>query len=143
MQVLSFIVLFATGVFAGAAIYVSFIEHPARMSLGAERALAEFRPSYKRGAVMQASLAAIGGGGGLAVSIMNNNFHWGVGGALLLSGIPYTFAAIMAINARLMDTANPPDGAEAEVLLRRWGQRHAVRTALGVSAFVLMLMAVF
>ena len=60
------IVLFATiallcaGLFAGAAAYVTFVEHPARVSVGTAEAIAEFRPSYRRGAVMQASLAIAG-----------------------------------------------------------------------------------
>jgi hypothetical protein len=137
---LEYLVLIATGIFAGAALYVSAVEHPARMSLGAESALKEFRPSYKRGAVMQASLAAIGGLGGIAVSVMNDSFFFSVGGALLLSAIPYTFVALLALNKRLMEGSL--GSAEAATLLRQWGQRHVVRTALGVSAFVLMLRGV-
>jgi hypothetical protein len=50
----------AAGLFAGAAIYITLVEHPARMSCGAELALQEFRPSYTRAAVMQAALALVG-----------------------------------------------------------------------------------
>ena len=50
----------AAGLFAGAAIYVSAVEHPARVSCGTDLAVREFAPSYKRGAIMQASLALVG-----------------------------------------------------------------------------------
>ena len=50
----------AAGLFAGAAIYVNAVEHPARISCGTELAVREFAPSYTRGATMQASLALIG-----------------------------------------------------------------------------------
>jgi hypothetical protein len=50
----------ACGMFAGAAVYVSLVEHPARLSGGVEVALMEWKPSYKRGNVMQASLAVMG-----------------------------------------------------------------------------------
>jgi hypothetical protein len=50
----------AAGLFAGAAIYVTAVEHPARLSCGPELALREFAPSYKRGTIMQASLAVWG-----------------------------------------------------------------------------------
>ncbi len=56
-EIIAFI---CTGLFAGAALYVSVVEHPARMSCDLPAALAEFRPSYKRAAVMQVILAVIG-----------------------------------------------------------------------------------
>jgi hypothetical protein len=46
--------------FAGAAVYINLVEHPARMRTGIGPALAEFAPSYKRAAVMQVSLAIAG-----------------------------------------------------------------------------------
>ena len=55
-----FITIVACSLFAGAAIYVSFVEHPARMECGTELAATVFGPSYRRAAVMQASLSAVG-----------------------------------------------------------------------------------
>lgn len=54
-----------SGLFAGAAIYISAVEHPARLSCGNEVALREFAPSYRRATVMQASLAVAGCAAGL------------------------------------------------------------------------------
>ena len=45
------------GLFAGAAIYINAVEHPARLGCGNEVALREFGPSYRRATVMQGSLA--------------------------------------------------------------------------------------
>jgi len=50
----------AAGLFTGAALYVTAVEHPARVSCGSAVAVTEFRPSYERGSIMQASLAVIG-----------------------------------------------------------------------------------
>jgi hypothetical protein len=36
------------GLFAGAAIYINAVEHPARLSCGNDVALREFAPSYRR-----------------------------------------------------------------------------------------------
>ena len=41
------------GLFAGAAIYINAVEHPARLGCGNEVALKEFGPSYRRATVMQ------------------------------------------------------------------------------------------
>ena len=59
-MVLELIAVLCTGLFAGAAIYITLVEHPARLECGAALALTEFRPSYRRAAVLQATLAAVG-----------------------------------------------------------------------------------
>ena len=59
-QIAEFFAALACGLFTGAAVYVSLVEHPARMECGVEIAATEFSPSYRRGSVMQATLAAGG-----------------------------------------------------------------------------------
>ena len=56
---LKVIALLSSGLFAGAALYTTAVEHPARVSQGVLIALQEFRPSYKRAAPLQAGLAVI------------------------------------------------------------------------------------
>jgi hypothetical protein len=46
------------GLFAGAAVYINVAEHPARLECGVALAATVFGPSYRRAAVMQASLAS-------------------------------------------------------------------------------------
>jgi len=53
------------GLFAGAAIYINTVEHPARVSYGTELALRAFAPSYHRATVMQVSFVVAGCGTGL------------------------------------------------------------------------------
>ena len=50
----------AAGLFAGAAVYISAVEHPARLSCGTALALSEFAPSYRRATIMQAPLVLPG-----------------------------------------------------------------------------------
>jgi hypothetical protein len=50
----------SAGLFAEAAIYINLVEHPARMECGAGLAVTQFAPSYRRAAVMQEGLAAVG-----------------------------------------------------------------------------------
>ena len=49
--------LVTAALFTGAAFYVSAVEHPARMALDDRAMLTEWKPAYKRGFAMQASLA--------------------------------------------------------------------------------------
>ena len=120
--------------FTGAALYVSLVEHPARMSCGTKIAATEFVPSYKRGAVMQASLAIVSFLMGLAAWRLGGDVRWLVGGVLIGLAVPYTLVVVQPTNDRLLDPARNPTSAETQRLLQRWGKLHAVRSGLGVLA---------
>jgi Domain of unknown function (DUF1772) len=108
----------ATALFAGAAVYVSLVEHPARVSCGLDVALREFGPSNKRGAVMQASLALIGCVAGLAVGWQLGDGYVALASVLLGLLVPFTLIVILPTNKRLLaptldsrsSTARGPDG---------------------------------
>lgn len=55
------------------------------MSCGVEIALREFAPSYKRAAVMPASLAVLGGGAGVLTWALVGGLGYLVGALLLLA----------------------------------------------------------
>ena len=125
----------SAGLFAGAAIYVSAVEHPARLSCGTALALREFAPSYRRGAVMQASLAVVGLLASIAAWWQAGRAELLIGGLLLGSVVPFTLVVIFPTNHRLLALGLDPGSAEARALLARWGKLHAVRSVLGALAF--------
>jgi len=61
LELTQIVAILSSTLFAGAALYVSLVEHPARLSCGTELAATEFGPSYKRATVMQVVLAARSG----------------------------------------------------------------------------------
>jgi hypothetical protein len=131
--------LVCAALFAGAAFYVSFAEHPARMRLDDRGALTEWQLSYARGAIMQALLALAGGALGIASWYRwQSNWFWLAGGLVLLANIPFTLLVIWGINGKLKAMALDQPAANTRALLTRWGQLHHVRTALGLLATLLL-----
>ena len=126
----------AAGLFAGAAVYVTAVEHPARVEGGQLLAIKEFGPSYRRGAVMQGGLAVVGLLASVVAWYQGSGVGWLVGGLLLGALIPFTLVAIKPTNRRLLDPRLDSGSAEARELLSRWGRLHAVRTVVGVIVFV-------
>jgi hypothetical protein len=127
--------------FTGAAIYINFAEQPARLQVDDRSLLAEWKPAYKRGYIMQASLAIVGGVFGLVAYFSALDWRWLFGAVVLLANWPYTIFMIMPTNRRLMDTPSETATAETRRMLERWGALHAGRSALGLVATLIFLRA--
>lgn len=130
----------SSGLFAGAAIYINLVEHPARIQTGIRSALAEFAPSYHRATVTQVSLAVAGFFSALVVWRSRSDPRWLIGGGLLVSVIPFTALVILPTNKQLLDPETPNDSDLAEKLLRRWGRLHAVRSVLSLASLLTFLL---
>ena len=130
------------GLFAGAAIYITAVEHPARLASGTEVALKEFAPSYHRATMMQASLAIVGCASGLWAGWALRDLLVTIGAVCLGAVVPFTLIVILPTNQRLVDPALDPRDPLAGALLVRWGRLHAVRSVLSALAFGLLLMRV-
>ena len=140
-ELAQFLTTLCCGLFAGAAIYINLVEHPARMECGTEIAATEFGPSYRRAAVMQASLAATGLAASLAAWLTGASVWWLAGGILLGSVIPFTLAVILPVNKQLLASALDKRSARARELLSYWGKLHAVRSALSIIALIMFLLS--
>jgi hypothetical protein len=133
--------LVVAALFTGAAFYVNVAEQPARLKLDDKALLAEWKPAYKRGFAMQASLAIIGCLLGLAAALMQADWRWAVGAVLLVANWPYTLFAIMPTNSLLMQTDLEAAGPQSRNYVEKWGSLHAVRTGLGAAATLAFLWA--
>ena len=125
----------SAGLFAGAAIYITLVEHPARLECGTALAATEFVPSYRRATVMQASLAALGFLAALGSWFQGRGLRVLIAGTLLGLVIPFTLLVILPTNQRLLDPALDRGSSDAAGLLARWGRLHAVRSLMSAIAF--------
>jgi Domain of unknown function (DUF1772) len=134
---LALIALVVATLFAGAAVYISIVEHPARLTLDNSSMLAEWQLSYKRALPIQAGVAVVGGIAGLISWYQSEAWQWLAGSVVLLTNWPFTLIGIMPTNKRLM-AVRPTDATkESRTLLNRWGSLHSIRSLLGSLAAAL------
>jgi hypothetical protein len=131
--------ILAAGLFAGAAVYINLAEHPARMFLETRHAARQWAASYVRATRLQAPLAVIGFLFAIAAWWQLSETTWLVAGLLLGAVVPFTLIVIMPTNRRLLEPSRDLDSSASRALLQRWNRLHAVRSFLGLAAFVLML----
>ncbi|MFI5017354.1 MAG: DUF1772 domain-containing protein [Dongiales bacterium] len=135
------VALLLAAVFAGAALYVNLAEQPARLILDDRALLAEWKPSYDKGKMMQASLALLATLAGLLAAYESGRAIWLLGAALMLASWPYTLIVIMPTNRALHATAIDSAGPETRRLIEKWGRLHAARTAFGMAGTLAFLWA--
>jgi hypothetical protein len=133
--------LIVAALFTGAAVYVNVAEQPARLALDDRASLAEWKPAYRRGFAMQASLAIIGFLLGVIAARAEMDWRWLAGGLLLLANWPFTLIVMLPTNKLLLEIPPQTAGQKSRELIRTWGRLHAVRSGLGVTATALFLWA--
>jgi Domain of unknown function (DUF1772) len=131
--------LTTAAIFAGAAVYINAVEHPARLALDSRSQLAQWKPAYKRGYIMQSSLALISFVFGVLACWQTGDWRWLPGAAAIIANWPFTIVAILPTNNRLMEEGIGE--TEARQLLGKWARLHAVRSVLGLVATIAYLWA--
>ena len=136
---LEFVATFCAALFAGAALYINLVEHPARMGLDTRAAAMQWAPSYKRATWLQAPLALLSLLAGAAAWLMGAGAWWLAAALLIGFVVPFTFVIIMPTNHRLLEQGRDLTSAETRALLERWGMLHAVRTGFSLTATAIYL----
>jgi hypothetical protein len=133
--------LVAAAIFAGVALYVNVVEQPARLSLDDRALLTEWKPSYQRGAAMQAPLALLGCLLGSIAWWQTSQPGFLIGAIAIIAPWPWTLIGIKPTNDALLATQPDQAGPRTRALVVKWGALHGVRTGLGALATVSFLWA--
>jgi Domain of unknown function (DUF1772) len=139
-EVIKTLATLCCGVFFGAALYISLVQHPAALEAGNDFAARFFPPMYGRAAVMQASLAVIGCVAAFVAWLTGAGRLWLAAAVLLGSVVPFTLVAMKPVNDALLQGTDAST-VELDALLVRWGYLHWARTVASGLAFVTCLVA--
>jgi hypothetical protein len=143
LVVFQFLSVLCCMLFAGAAIYINLVEHPARMGCDTKTAATVWAPSYKRATVMQAPLAGLSFLAGVCAWVFGGGVQWLVGAVLIGLVIPFTFIGVMPTNHQLLAPGRDLSSTETRSLLEKWGRLHAVRSVLSFLASIVYLVSLF
>jgi hypothetical protein len=138
MMVLELLAFLFTTAFAAIAFYISVVEHPARLAGETGAALAQWRPSYKRAAVMQVALAVAGVVTAVAAFLTGRSAWVLTGGLVLALVVPFTLVVIMGTNKQLQDPRRDGNTPGTRHLLENWGRLHWVRTVISLIALAIL-----
>jgi Anthrone oxygenase len=126
--------------FAGAAVYVNWVEQPARMALDEEALLSEWRPSDSRGVALLAAFALAGAVAGFIAYFESEDVRWVFGALIIISSWPYAFFVMAPLNNQILSLRGR-DVAAARALVRQWGLVESGFAAIGVLAVAMFLWA--
>ena len=115
LEVTKLLATFCCGVFFGAALYISLVQHPAALETGNEFAARFFGPMYRRAAWLQASLALVGCASAIWAWLSGAGALWLAVAVVIGSVIPFTLIVIKPINDALL--RNRDAASEIAVLL--------------------------
>jgi Domain of unknown function (DUF1772) len=104
--------------------------------------LAQWKPAYKRGFAMQATLVVVGFVLGIVAWGLTGRLAFLLGALALIANLPWTLFGIMPTNKALMAQPLEEAGSQSRTLLVKWNRLHAVRTVLGFLAVLAFLVAI-
>ena len=124
--------------FAGAAIYVSWVEQPARLALDDEALLSEWGPSDSRAVALLLAFALAAAFAGFLAYFETQDVRYVFGALIAISSWPYAFFVMAPLNNQILALRGSDVGA-ARALVRQWGFVETGFAAVGVLAVAMFL----
>lgn len=147
---LDLVAIFSSCLFCGAALYISAVEHPARMQLPIREAARQFGKSYPRAAIMQPTCIALTCIASATKCLQaTTGIHKGLSrlkqahalNLVLMAGCFIWTVAIMLPGNKALLKAERESDVRVKHLLQAWGRQHALRTIASLVACIVLLLA--
>lgn len=126
--------LFCGALFAGAATYVSLVEHPAMEEGGTEMADAYVLASHPRPAIFQTSFGVIGSLTAILAGSTSGAIWWLVAGTILGVAALLQMCAVLPLTRRLDEIDFHTDPKGALLVLSRLTKLHAALSLAGLGS---------
>ncbi len=124
--------------FAGAAIYVNWVEQPARLALDGEALLSEWGPSDSRAVALLLAFALASTVAAFIAYFETQDVRFVFGALIVIASWPYAAFVMAPLNNQILALRGPDVGA-ARALVRQWGFVEAGFAAIGVAAVAMFL----
>ena len=124
--------------FTGAAIYVAWVEQPARLALDSEALLSEWGPSDSRGVALLLAFALGAAIAGLLAYFESQDVRYVYGALVAVGSWPYAFFVMAPLNNQILGLRGR-DVSAARALVRQWGFVEGGLAAIGLAAVALFL----
>jgi hypothetical protein len=107
--------------YLGAAIYIGFVEHPARLRLGTSAMVREWAVSDHRGTILLTTLSLASAALAFVQYRSGGDVRWIIGGLTILTSWPYDYYVLVPVS--IWFCAIPPEkgSTPARKLMRDWG----------------------
>jgi len=133
------IALFCCALFAGAATYVSLVEHPAMTEGGAKLASTYLLTSHPRPVIFQTSFGAIGSLTGILAGLAGGFLWWSAGGMVLAAATLLQVFAVMPLSRRVLDMDPRSDPKSAAPVFEKLTQLHAAQSLAGLASLFIFI----
>jgi hypothetical protein len=107
--------------FLGAAIYIGFVEQPARLELSVRAMVREWAVSDHRGTILLTTLSLVSAALAFIQYRTNGDVRWIIGGLAILTSWPYEYYVLVPVSIWLYAVPPEKESAPARKLMRDWG----------------------
>ncbi|HLE65877.1 MAG TPA: hypothetical protein VI730_01905 [Burkholderiales bacterium] len=133
------IALFCCALFAGAATYVSLVEHPTMTEGGLKLEGIYLLTSHPRPVVFQTSFGTIGSLSGILAGLAGADLWWSAGGGVLAAATLLQVFAVIPLSRRILDIDPQSDPRNAIPLYETLTKLHAAQSLAGLAALFIFI----